>query len=67
MILFLHVPSEDKYNDIKDGFYEEIEWMFNQLPVYHMKILLNDFNAKVGRENIFQPTIGKENVYPASN
>jgi len=23
-----------------------------------MKILLGDFNAKVGRENIFNPTIG---------
>jgi len=23
-----------------------------------MKILLGDFNAKVGRENIFKPTIG---------
>ena len=42
----------------KDSFYEEIERLLNQLPMYHMKILLGDFNAKVGRENIFQPTIG---------
>ena len=28
--------------------------------MYHMKILLGDFNAKVERENIFQPTIGNE-------
>ena len=32
-----------------------------------MKILLGDFNAKVGRENIFQPTIGIESVHPESN
>ena len=32
--------------------------------MYHMKILLGDFNAKVGRENIFQPTIGTESVHP---
>ena len=25
-----------------------------------MKILLGDFNAKVGRENIFKPTNGNE-------
>ena len=33
----------------------------------HMKILLGDFNAKVGRENIFQPTIGTESVHLKSN
>jgi len=27
---------------------------------YHMKILLGDINAKVGREDIFKPTIGNE-------
>jgi hypothetical protein len=25
-----------------------------------MKIILGDFNAKVGRENIFKPTTGNE-------
>ena len=31
-----------------------------------MKILLGDFNAKVG-QNIFQPTKGTESVHPKSN
>jgi Endonuclease/Exonuclease/phosphatase family. len=62
-----HAPSEDKDNDIKDSFYEEIERLFDQLPMYHMKILLGDFNAKVERENIFQPKIGTQSVHPESN
>jgi len=32
-----------------------------------MKILLGDFNAKVGRENIFKPTIGKESLHQDNN
>ena len=32
-----------------------------------MKILLGDFNAKVGRENIFKPTIGNEILHQGSN
>ena len=32
-----------------------------------MEFLLGDFNAKVGRDNIFYPTIGTESVHPESN
>jgi len=32
-----------------------------------MKILLGDFNAKVGRENSFKPTIGNESLHQDSN
>jgi hypothetical protein len=32
-----------------------------------MKILLGDFNTKVGREVIFKPTIGNEGLHQESN
>jgi hypothetical protein len=32
-----------------------------------MKNLLGDFDAKVERENIFKPTIGKESLHQDSN
>jgi hypothetical protein len=32
-----------------------------------MKILLGDFNAKVGREDIFKPTIVNESLHATSN
>jgi endonuclease/exonuclease/phosphatase family metal-dependent hydrolase len=32
-----------------------------------MKILVGDFNAKVGREDIFKPIIGNESLHEASN
>jgi hypothetical protein len=32
-----------------------------------MKMLLGDFNAKVGRENIFKSTIGNESSHEISN
>jgi hypothetical protein len=40
------------------SFYEEMERVFDKFPKYHMKILLGDFNAKVGKDDIFKPTIG---------
>jgi hypothetical protein len=32
-----------------------------------MKILLRDFNAKLGKEDIFKPTIGNESLHQDGN
>jgi hypothetical protein len=32
----------------KTVFFEELEQVFYNFPKYHMKILLGDFNAKLG-------------------
>jgi hypothetical protein len=45
-------PTEDKIDDVKDNFYEKLERVFYKFPKYQMKILLGDFNAKVGKEDI---------------
>jgi hypothetical protein len=66
IVLNVHAPTEDKDDDIKGSFYEELEQVFEQFPRYHMKILI-DFNAKVGREDIFKPVIGNESLHEASN
>jgi hypothetical protein len=41
--------------------------VFDKFPKYNMKILLGDFNAKVGREDLFKPTIGNESLHEISN
>jgi hypothetical protein len=59
----VHAPSEEKSDDLKDSFYEASEQYFYHFPKYHMKILLGDFNAKVGRVNIFTLRTGNENLH----
>jgi hypothetical protein len=39
IVLIVHAPKEDKIDDIKDRFYEELEQVFDKFPKYHMKIL----------------------------
>ena len=41
--------------------------MGHHFPKYYMKILLGGFNATVGRETIFKPTVGNESLRQASN
>jgi hypothetical protein len=52
---------------LKGSFYEELEHVFNKFLKWHTKILLEDFNVKVCREDIFKPTIGNENLHENSN
>jgi hypothetical protein len=63
----VHAPTEDKIDYIRDRFYEELEHVLDRFPKYHMKILLEGFNAKVGRKDIFKPTIENESLNEISN
>jgi hypothetical protein len=59
----VHASTKEKGDDSNVSFCEELEEVFDNFPKYHMKILLGDFNAKVGREDAFKPTIGNESSY----
>jgi hypothetical protein len=65
--LNVHGPCEDKSDDVKDSFYEELGHVFDQFPRYDMKILLGDFNEKVSSKDIFKLTTGNESSHEISN
>jgi hypothetical protein len=51
ILLNVHVPTEDKIDDIKGRFYEELEHVFDKFPKYHMKIFFRRFQnqSRYGR------------------
>jgi hypothetical protein len=63
----VHTPCENKSDDVKESFCEELGHVFDQFPRYDMKTLLCDINAKVGRENILKPTIGNKSPHEITN
>ncbi|PNF34309.1 hypothetical protein B7P43_G15813 [Cryptotermes secundus] len=67
IVMSVHAPTEDKIDDIKDRFNEELEQVSDNFLKYHVKILLGDFSAEVGRENILKPTIENEILHGISN
>ena len=67
IVVNVHAPSEEKSEELKDSFYEDFEEVFDHSPKYYVKILLGDFNAKLGREDIFKPIIGQESLHQDSN
>ena len=48
----MHAPSEEKSEESKDSFYEELEQVFDHFPKYHMKMLPETLMQKLG-ERIF--------------
>ena len=54
-IHYTHAPNKEKIDDSKGSFYEELEQVFDHFHKHHMKILLGDFNPKVGDREYLQP------------
>jgi hypothetical protein len=58
IVLKVHAPTKEKGDYSKDSFFGELEEVFDHFPKNHMKILLGDFSAKVGREDTFNQQLG---------
>jgi hypothetical protein len=58
IVLNVHAPTNDKIDEVKGSFYEKHEHVLDKFLKYHMKILLQDFNAKVGRDDIVNQQFG---------
>ena len=66
-LICVHAPTEDKDDEVKDMFYELLEDTYDRCPGHDIKIVLGDFNGKVGGETVFQPTIGKFSLHTTSS
>ena len=66
-VLNAQAPTEETSDNSKDSFYDELEQVFDHFPKSHVKILLGDFNTKLGWEDIFKPTTGNGSLHQDSN
>jgi hypothetical protein len=53
IVLNVHAPTEDKTDDVKDSFYEELERVFDKFTKYHMKIVVRRFQYQSRRGRHF--------------
>ncbi|XP_048481716.1 uncharacterized protein LOC125489586 [Plutella xylostella] len=66
-IINVYAPTEMSEDSKKDEFYDHLEETYDQLPSFDAKLLIGDFNAQVGREAAFMPTIGKHSKHATTN
>jgi exonuclease III len=59
-LINVQAPANGKREEVKEEFYNLLEKNINQVANSVIKIILGDFNAKVGTEDIYKPTFGNE-------
>lgn len=61
ILLNYYSPLEDK-----NEFYFSLDMLYDSLPANKPKIVVGDFNAKIGNETIYKQTIGSESFHEES-
>jgi len=62
-LINVHAPTEEKEELEKEAFYQKVEEIYDSRPSNDIKIVLEDWNAKVGREEIYQGVIGRHRMH----
>jgi exonuclease III len=64
-ITFINVyaPTEDTEDEIVDEFYETLQVVCDEIPKQDAIITLGDFNAKLGREQLYKDVIGRHSLH----
>jgi endonuclease/exonuclease/phosphatase family metal-dependent hydrolase len=66
-IISVHAPTEEKSDEEKEKFYEDLQIVHNKIPKHDIVIILGDLNAKIGKEEVYQNVAGKHTLHETSN
>jgi hypothetical protein len=58
-LICVQAPTEEKYDDEKNIFCEDLDQNYDKCPKRDVKIIIGDLNAKIGQEEMYRPIIGK--------
>jgi endonuclease/exonuclease/phosphatase family metal-dependent hydrolase len=66
-IISVHAPTEEKSDEEKEKFYEDLQIVHNKIPKHYTVIILGDLNAEVRKEEVNQNAVGKHRFHETSN
>ena len=61
-IINVHAPTEEK-DETKERFYAELQQIQEKVPKHDLLITLGDYNAKIGKEKVYQKVIRNHTHY----
>lgn len=66
-IVNVHAPTNNKEEEEKDSLYEQLTSVFAEVPRCDIKIIIGDFNAKLGKEKEIEEVFGKNSKHSTTN
>lgn len=63
IIINCHTPTEEKEKEVKNAFYEDLERVCDTFPRHSVKLVIGDMDAKLGQEEGYKPSIGRESSH----
>jgi hypothetical protein len=66
-LINVRAATEEKEEEIKDEFYAQLSEINDRQPGHDIKIVLGDFSAKIGREDVYQSVAGKGSLHEFCN
>jgi len=59
----IYAPTEDNEDEIVDEFYETLHVVCDEIPKHDAIITLGNFNAKLGREQLYKDITGRHSLH----
>ena len=66
-LININAPTEDKEEDMKEQFYEQLQRTHDRVPKHDVTIIISDMNAKLGKEKVFSQVVGHHILHSIYN
>ena len=66
-LINVHAPTEEKTEEEKDKFYDELQKAYDRAPKHDIVMILGDLNANIGKEKAYESVTGKNTLHEVSN
>jgi len=59
MLIKLYAPTEDHTKEIKEQFYDNLQYLLDKTPKNNIIIILSDVNVQLGKERLYNGVAGQ--------
>lgn len=66
-IINVHAPTNEQEDEEKEQFYESLQRTVDQTPKSDIVVILGDFNAKLGKEELYKKVTGNFTLHDQTN